>query len=244
MSGVAPARAVPEKWSATENVRWKVVGAGAGLVVADRLGRHGVRDRPASAASRSSSRRQASTATTTSRSCSAQGLSGEEVMRRVRARDNESPEESDEIRYMVYALDAAHRQDQVGAGGAQGQAVRRPASEEHLRVGNTVHRRRAALRVVRPERRPVLLHAGRHAALEEAVAAAAHLPRLRHRIVTDGSRRPRLPAPRQRGRLVHHRARREDRRRALAHAAAGDRLSEVVMDDAVRLEERRSAPRS
>ena len=28
-------------------------------------------------------------------------------MRRVRARDNESPEESDEIRYMIYALDAA-----------------------------------------------------------------------------------------------------------------------------------------
>ncbi len=35
-----------------------------------------------------------------------QGLSNEEVMRRVRSRDNETPEESDEIRYMVYALDA------------------------------------------------------------------------------------------------------------------------------------------
>ena len=37
----------------------------------------------------------------------AQGLSDEEVMRRVRARDNEFPDESDEIRYMVYAFDAA-----------------------------------------------------------------------------------------------------------------------------------------
>ncbi|MEZ5316224.1 MAG: PQQ-binding-like beta-propeller repeat protein [Vicinamibacterales bacterium] len=37
----------------------------------------------------------------------AQGLSNDEVMRRIRARDNEVPEESDAIRYMVYAFDAA-----------------------------------------------------------------------------------------------------------------------------------------
>jgi outer membrane protein assembly factor BamB len=36
----------------------------------------------------------------------AQGLPGDEINRRVRARDNEIPEESDAIRYMVYALDA------------------------------------------------------------------------------------------------------------------------------------------
>ena len=36
----------------------------------------------------------------------AQGLPDDEVLRRVRARDNETPEESDAIRYMVYALDA------------------------------------------------------------------------------------------------------------------------------------------
>lgn len=36
----------------------------------------------------------------------AQGLSPAEVNRRVRARDNELPEESDEIRYMVYAFNA------------------------------------------------------------------------------------------------------------------------------------------
>ncbi len=35
-----------------------------------------------------------------------QGLPDDEVMRRVQARDNEGPEESDVIRYMVYALDA------------------------------------------------------------------------------------------------------------------------------------------
>lgn len=36
----------------------------------------------------------------------AQGLSNEEVSRRVRARDNETPEESDAISYRVFALDA------------------------------------------------------------------------------------------------------------------------------------------
>jgi outer membrane protein assembly factor BamB len=36
----------------------------------------------------------------------AQGVPADEVSRRVRARDNEIPEESDEIRYMVYAFDA------------------------------------------------------------------------------------------------------------------------------------------
>ncbi len=35
-----------------------------------------------------------------------QGLPDDEVMRRVQARDNEGPEESDVVRYMVYALDA------------------------------------------------------------------------------------------------------------------------------------------
>jgi hypothetical protein len=37
----------------------------------------------------------------------AQGLPADEINRRIRARDNEIPEESDEIRYMVYAFDAA-----------------------------------------------------------------------------------------------------------------------------------------
>ena len=206
------AASVPEKWSATENVRWKVDVPGQGwsspIVWGDTVFlTAGISSKPFKQPTPGLYGNEYIA------ELQRQGLSGEEVMRRVRARDNESPEESDEIRYMVYALDAAHRQDQVGAGGAQGQALRRPAPQEHLRVRNAVHRRRAALRVVRPERRPLLLHARRHAALEEAVAAAAHLPRLRHRLVTDRARRPRLPAARQRGRFLHHRARCQDRRR-------------------------------
>jgi outer membrane protein assembly factor BamB len=37
----------------------------------------------------------------------AQGLPMAEIMKRAQARDNEMPEESDDVRYMVYALDAA-----------------------------------------------------------------------------------------------------------------------------------------
>ena len=137
------------------------------------------------------------------------------------------------------------REDQVGARSGEDEAVRRPPSQEHLRVGNAGDRRRAALRVVRTERRPVRLFARRQAAVEEAVGPEGDLPRLRHRVVADRLPGARLPAAGQRGAAVHRRARREDRRRDLAHAAIGDRLSaQVVVDDAVRLEERRRAPRS
>ena len=139
---------------------------------------------------------------------------------------------------MVYALDAKTGKIKWEREATQEHAVRRPPPQEHLCVGDAVHRRRAALRVVRPERRPVRLRARRHAALEEAVAAAADLSRLRHRVIADRSRRPRLPAARQRGRFLPHRARCEDRRRALAHAAPAHRPAEVVVDDAVRVEER------
>ena len=54
---------------------------------------------------------------------------------------------------MVYALDAATGKIKWEREALKAQAVRRPPSQEHLRVGNAVHRRRAALRVVRPERR-------------------------------------------------------------------------------------------
>ena len=66
--------------------------------------------------------------------------------KRVIARDIELTSESGEIRYMVYAFDANDRQAAVGARSAQGRAVRRTASQEHVRVGNAGHRRRAALR--------------------------------------------------------------------------------------------------
>ena len=87
----------------------------ARLVVANRVGRHGVRDVGRQQPNRSKSRRQACTATNTSPSFQAQGLSDEEILQRTQARDNEFSSEASEVRYMVYALDAATGQGQVGA---------------------------------------------------------------------------------------------------------------------------------
>ena len=115
-----------------------------------------------------------------------QGLSEDEVVKRVVSRDIELTSESGEIRYMVYAFDATTRQAEMGARGAQGRAVRRPPSQEHLRVGDAGHRRRAALRLLR-QRRAVRVFARRQAALDHAIRSAADVPRLRHRGV---ARRP------------------------------------------------------
>ena len=57
------------------------------------------------------------------------------------------------------------RQGALGAAGAQGPADRRPAPQEHLRVGDAGDRRRTHLRAVR-QHRPVLLRDGRQAAVD------------------------------------------------------------------------------
>ena len=185
------------------------LGAGAGMVVAHRVGRYRVphrrHQRQAVQAADAWTLRQR-----VHRRAPAPGTVGRRSdAPRARARQRVAGRGR---RDQVHDLRArcSHRQDQVGAGGAEGQTLWRPAPEEHLRLGDPVHRRRAALRIVRPERRALLLHARRQATLEEALAAAAHLSRLRDGLVADGARRPRLPAARQRGRFVHHRARRQD----------------------------------
>jgi outer membrane protein assembly factor BamB len=106
MSGVAPGGPVPERWSATDNVRWQAAIPGQGwsspIVWGDTVFvTSGVSGRPFKKPT------PGLYGNDYIAELSAQGLSGDEIMRRVRARDNESPEESDEIRYMVYALDAA-----------------------------------------------------------------------------------------------------------------------------------------
>ena len=106
MSGIAPGGVVPGKWSATENVRWKVSVPGQGwsspIVWGDTVFlTAGISSKPFKQPTPGLYGNEYIA------ELQRQGLSGEEVMRRVRARDNESPEESDEIRYMIYALDAA-----------------------------------------------------------------------------------------------------------------------------------------
>ncbi len=105
MNGIAPGSKVPEKWSATENVKWKIDVPGQGwsspIVWGDTVfitsgisGKPFKKPTPGLYGNDYIAELQA------------QGLSGDEIMKRVRARDNEAPEESDEIRYMVYAIDA------------------------------------------------------------------------------------------------------------------------------------------
>jgi outer membrane protein assembly factor BamB len=105
MSGVAPGSRVPERWSVTENVKWKVEVPGQGwsspIIWGDRIFlTSGISGRPFKQPT------PGLYGNDYIAELRKQGLSNEEVLKRVRARDNEVPEESDEIRYMVYALDA------------------------------------------------------------------------------------------------------------------------------------------
>jgi outer membrane protein assembly factor BamB len=107
MSGVAPAAVrIPDRWTTTEHVRWKIDVTGRGwsspIVWGDTVF--------LTSAISSKPFKQP----TPGLYCNdyiaelqAQGLPPEEIMKRVRARDNESTEEADDIRYMVYAFEAA-----------------------------------------------------------------------------------------------------------------------------------------
>jgi outer membrane protein assembly factor BamB len=105
MSGIAPSRGTPDRWSKTENVRWKVAIPGQGwsspIVWGDTVFiTSGISKKPFKQPS------PGLYGNDYIAELQKQGLSDDEVLRRVRARDNETPDESDEIRYVVYALDA------------------------------------------------------------------------------------------------------------------------------------------
>jgi outer membrane protein assembly factor BamB len=106
MSGLALDATLPDRWSKTEHVTWSIDVPGQGwsspivwgdtVYVTSAIGRRpfkqptpGIYGNDFIAELR------------------AQGLSNAEVTARLRARDNELPEESDAIRYMVYAFEAA-----------------------------------------------------------------------------------------------------------------------------------------
>ena len=105
MSGLALHVKLPDRWSKTEHVKWSIavpgrgwsspIVAGGTVYVTSAIGSRpfkqptpGIYGNDYIAELR------------------AQGLSAAEVNKRLRARDNELPEESDAIRYMVYAFDA------------------------------------------------------------------------------------------------------------------------------------------
>lgn len=105
LSGIAPSKKLPEKWSQTEGVAWAREIPGRGwsspivwdgtVYVTSAVGAKpfkqpspGIYGNDYIAELRK------------------QGLSQEEIEKRLRARDSESPEEAGELRYMLYALDA------------------------------------------------------------------------------------------------------------------------------------------
>jgi outer membrane protein assembly factor BamB len=106
LSGIAPGGSVPERWSVTDHVRWKLDVPGRGwsspivwgntvFLTSALNGKPFKQPTPGLYGNDYIAEMQA------------QGLPDEEIMRRVRARDSETSEEADEIRYMVYAVDAA-----------------------------------------------------------------------------------------------------------------------------------------
>ena len=104
-NGLSPETAVPVRWSTTDNVRWVVDVPGRGwsspiiwngrvFVTSAISGKPFKQPTPGLYGNDYIAELRK------------QGLPDDEVMRRVEARDNEGPQESDVIRYMVYALDA------------------------------------------------------------------------------------------------------------------------------------------
>jgi outer membrane protein assembly factor BamB len=105
MSGIAGNAKLPDRWSATDNVKWAVPVAGHGwsspIVWGDRVF--------VTSAISSKPFKQPTPGLYGNdyiAELSAQGLSSQEIMKRVQARDNELSEEAADIKYMVYALDA------------------------------------------------------------------------------------------------------------------------------------------
>ena len=105
MRGVAASANVPDKWTTTENVKWSVKIPGNGwsspivwddtVYLTSAIGSKPFKQPGAGLYGNDYIAE-----------LQAQGLSGEEIMKRAKARDNEVPEESDELRDMLFALDA------------------------------------------------------------------------------------------------------------------------------------------
>ena len=106
MSGVAPAAKIPDRWSATENVQWAAPIAGHGwsspIVWGDTVF--------VTSAISTKPFKQPTPGLYGNEyiaEMQAQGLSNDEISKRAAERDGETSAEADDVRYMVYALDAA-----------------------------------------------------------------------------------------------------------------------------------------
>jgi outer membrane protein assembly factor BamB len=105
MTGVAPSAKIPDRWSTTDHVKWAVPIAGHGwsspIVWGDTVFiTSAISSRPFKKPT------PGLYGNDYIADMAAQGLSDDEITKRAQARDNELTAEADEIRYMVYALDA------------------------------------------------------------------------------------------------------------------------------------------
>jgi outer membrane protein assembly factor BamB len=105
MSGLAIDAKLPDYWSTTEHVRWSIEVPGQGW--SSPIVANGTVFLTSAISSRPFKQPTPGIyGNDYIAELRAQGLSTAEVNKRLRARDNEVPEESDAIRYMVYAFDA------------------------------------------------------------------------------------------------------------------------------------------
>jgi outer membrane protein assembly factor BamB len=105
LSGVSPSTRIPDRWTRKENVKWVAAIAGNGwsspivwggtIYVTSAIGKKPFKQPTPGLYGNDMIAEMVQ-----------QGLSQEEIMKRAQARDSETPEESDELRYMLYALDA------------------------------------------------------------------------------------------------------------------------------------------
>jgi hypothetical protein len=142
-----------------------------------------------------------------------QGLSEDEVVKKVIARDVELTSESGDIRYMIYAFDAR-------AASCDGSARRTRARRSAAVIARTrTHQKRR--RPTASASTSILETSGcsrtrwMAVAVDDEVRSAADVSRLRHRRLAGRARRPRLRRARQRRQVLRGGDRREDRQAAV-----------------------------
>ena len=155
MTGVAPSAKLPDRWSTTDHVKWAVPIAGHGwsspIVWGDTVFMtSAISSQPVQEADARSLRQRLH-----------RGAAGAGTVRRgdheagAGARQRAAGGGRRDPLHGLRARRARPARSKWEREAHQDEAVRRPPSQEHLRVRDAGHRRRAPLRLVRPERRPL-----------------------------------------------------------------------------------------